>query len=70
MLYIGTSGYSYEDWIGTFYPENTDKKEKEKIEKVTFFFLSNYLTKAYSNIYIYIFYNISLYNIKYTLNLT
>ena len=31
MLYIGTSGYSYEDWIGTFYPENTDKKEMLKL---------------------------------------
>ena len=25
MLYIGTSGFSYQDWIGTFYPENTKK---------------------------------------------
>lgn len=25
MLYIGTSGYSYEDWVGVFYPENTAK---------------------------------------------
>ena len=25
------------------------KKEKEKIEKVAFFFLSNYLTKVYTN---------------------
>ncbi len=24
---IGTSGYSYEDWIGPFYPEGTDKKD-------------------------------------------
>jgi uncharacterized protein YecE (DUF72 family) len=31
MLYIGTSGYSYEDWIGTFYPENTDKKDMLKL---------------------------------------
>lgn len=31
MLYIGTSGYSYKDWIGTFYPENTDKKEMLKL---------------------------------------
>jgi len=23
MIYIGTSGYSYKDWIGPFYPENT-----------------------------------------------
>jgi len=27
MLYIGTSGFSYEDWIGAFYPLNTDKKD-------------------------------------------
>lgn len=23
MIYIGTSGYSYKDWAGPFYPENT-----------------------------------------------
>ena len=27
MILIGTSGYSYEDWIGNFYPEGT-KKDK------------------------------------------
>jgi len=27
MLYVGTSGFSYEDWVGTFYPVNTDKKD-------------------------------------------
>ncbi|MCE5199196.1 MAG: DUF72 domain-containing protein [Armatimonadota bacterium] len=26
MLYIGTSGFSYDDWVGTFYPEKTPKK--------------------------------------------
>jgi len=31
MLYVGTSGYSYKDWIGTFYPENTDKKDMLKL---------------------------------------
>lgn len=25
MLYIGTSGFSYQDWIGPFYPENIAK---------------------------------------------
>jgi len=25
MLYIGTSGFSYQDWIGQFYPENIKK---------------------------------------------
>lgn len=25
MLYIGTSGFSYQDWIGPFYPENIVK---------------------------------------------
>ncbi len=25
MLYIGTSGFSYQDWIGPFYPENIKK---------------------------------------------
>lgn len=23
MIYIGTCGYSYKDWIGPFYPEGT-----------------------------------------------
>lgn len=26
-LYIGTSGYSYQDWKGDFYPVNLDKKD-------------------------------------------
>ena len=27
MIYIGTSGFSYDDWKGHFYPETMDKKE-------------------------------------------
>jgi uncharacterized protein YecE (DUF72 family) len=27
MLYLGTSGYSYDDWVGPFYPEGTAKKD-------------------------------------------
>lgn len=27
MIHIGTSGYSYDDWIGPFYPEGTDKRD-------------------------------------------
>lgn len=27
IIYIGTSGYSYEDWKNHFYPEGLDKKE-------------------------------------------
>ncbi len=27
MIYIGTSGYSYEDWKGFFYPVGVDNKE-------------------------------------------
>jgi uncharacterized protein YecE (DUF72 family) len=27
MLYVGTSGYSYDDWIGEFYPEGIAKNE-------------------------------------------
>jgi len=27
MIHIGTSGYSYDDWVGPFYPEGTDKRE-------------------------------------------
>lgn len=25
MIYVGTSGYSYDDWVGPFYPEGTTK---------------------------------------------
>ncbi len=27
MLYVGTSGYSYDDWIGPYYPEGIGKTE-------------------------------------------
>ncbi len=27
MIRIGTSGYSYEDWVGPVYPEGTDKRD-------------------------------------------
>ena len=27
MLYLGTSGYSYDDWVGPFYPPGTPKKD-------------------------------------------
>jgi uncharacterized protein YecE (DUF72 family) len=27
LIYIGTSGYSYDDWIGPFYKEDTPKGE-------------------------------------------
>ncbi len=27
MIYIGTSGFSYEDWVGPYYPEGLDKKD-------------------------------------------
>jgi len=27
MIYVGTSGYSYEDWVGPYYPENLPKKD-------------------------------------------
>lgn len=27
MIHIGTSGYSYDDWVGPFYPEGTRKNE-------------------------------------------
>lgn len=27
MIYIGTSGFSYDDWKGAFYPEKIDKKD-------------------------------------------
>jgi uncharacterized protein YecE (DUF72 family) len=27
MIYIGTSGFQYDDWVGTYYPEDLPKKE-------------------------------------------
>jgi len=27
MIHIGTSGYSYDDWVGPFYPEGADKRD-------------------------------------------
>ena len=27
MIYIGTSGFSYDDWVGPYYPEDLDKKD-------------------------------------------
>jgi len=27
MIFVGTAGYSYDDWKGPFYPEKVDKKE-------------------------------------------
>ncbi len=27
MIHIGTSGYSFDDWVGYFYPEGTDRRE-------------------------------------------
>jgi uncharacterized protein YecE (DUF72 family) len=27
MIYIGTSGYSYKDWVGPYYPQGTPQKE-------------------------------------------
>jgi uncharacterized protein YecE (DUF72 family) len=27
MLYIGTSGFSYDDWVGPYYPETLEKKD-------------------------------------------
>jgi len=27
MIYVGTSGFSYDDWVGNFYPEGLPKRE-------------------------------------------
>ena len=27
MMYSGTSGYSFKEWVGTFYPEKTPAGE-------------------------------------------
>ena len=27
MVYIGTSGYSYDDWVGPFYPQGRGKRD-------------------------------------------
>lgn len=38
MLYIGTSGYSYKDWIGPFYPEGTKQGDMLGLYSGTFDF--------------------------------
>ncbi len=38
MLRIGTSGYSYKDWIGPFYPDNTKAGDMLEIYSDTFNF--------------------------------
>lgn len=27
MIHIGTSGFSYDDWVGPYYPADLDKKD-------------------------------------------
>ena len=27
MIYVGTSGYSYDDWVGPYYPPDLPKQE-------------------------------------------
>ena len=27
MIFVGTAGYSYDDWKGPFYPEKVDNKQ-------------------------------------------
>ena len=27
MIYIGTSGFSYKDWVGPYYPEGTPRQQ-------------------------------------------
>lgn len=27
MIYVGTSGYSYDDWVGVYYPPDLDKRD-------------------------------------------
>ncbi len=31
MIYVGTSGYSYQDWVGTWYPPSTAKRDMLKL---------------------------------------
>lgn len=31
MIYVGTSGYSYADWVGTFYPPSTRERDMLKL---------------------------------------
>lgn len=38
MIYIGTSGYSYDDWVGKFYASNIDKKDMLNIYSSKFKF--------------------------------
>ncbi|MFC1668585.1 hypothetical protein ACFL1T_04315 [Chlamydiota bacterium] len=36
MIRIGTSGYSYQDWVGAFYPLLTDKSDMLALYAQTF----------------------------------
>lgn len=36
MIYVGTCGYSYKDWIGPFYPEGT--KDSQMLEHYSYCF--------------------------------
>ncbi len=38
MLHIGTSGYSYKDWVGTFYPESIKQGEMLTVYSQSFSF--------------------------------
>ncbi len=43
-ILIGTSGYSYEDWVGPFYPQGMHKRDflgfgKLKVRRLTFLIL-------------------------------
>ena len=49
MLYLGASGFSYDDWVGSFYPAGMPKREwltrirkLDSVAEKTFIFANNH----------------------------
>jgi uncharacterized protein YecE (DUF72 family) len=49
VIYVGTSGYSYKDWIGVFYPEGT--KQRDMLEFYARHFPCVEINATYYNIF-------------------
>lgn len=49
MIYVGTSGYSYKDWIGPFYPEGT--KQRDMLELYARRFAAVEINATYYNVF-------------------
>jgi len=50
MIYFGTSGFSYNDWVGNFYPVGIPKREWLTVTGITFFANNHWPGQAVSTI--------------------